>query len=153
MNGRISCLKDIVQKQQNDLEAQSKIIRLKGIWKNLLKITNIPSTSLDYECSLVVTWLSLQCAHDATRPIDSISDETKSGRPSIGINQFLESMQSLFSQSEEKIQQYSKENSELRIRLNENSAKRYNLNRQLSDQFQFIQRLEMETEDWQSRAR
>lgn len=153
MKGRILCLTDIVQRLQNDIEAQEKILRLKGIWGNLLKTTSLtPISSYDDECSLVITWLSLQCAHDANQPIHGINTKHWEKKSELGINQLLETMQHLYNISEEKIHQLTKENTDLRKVLNENDAKRHNLMSQLNDSLEYLQQMEMEVEDWRSRS-
>jgi hypothetical protein len=144
---------DIVQKQQHEYEVQNKILRLRGIWSSLLKTTNIsPISQFEDECSTVITWLSIQCARDASRPIIS-KDYHRSGSESLDISQFLATMQVLYNCSEENGRKVAKENSDLRRRLNEDGARCERLIQELENHEVVRSRLEMELEDWRSRAR
>jgi hypothetical protein len=152
---------DIVQKQQNELEAQQSILRLRGIWSNLLKITKVPLlSSCEDDCSTVITWLSLQCAHDASRrpKASHATHHHKETEPllvhgSLDINQLLETMQRLYNESEEKSSKLTKENCDLRRLLNENGAQRQRLLQEVERGQLTVSGLEMEIEDWRSRAR
>jgi hypothetical protein len=156
---------DIVQQQQNELEAQQKFLRLRGLWSNLLKTTNLPSISSDDHCSTVITWLSLQCARDASRqPTVSPRHQTCSGSNksktmggteagSLDINQLLETMQTLYNESEEKSAKLTRENCDLRRLLNENGAQRQRLLQEVEKYQTALSGIEMENEDWRSRAR
>lgn len=139
---------EIVQKQQNEIEIQNNIFRLRGVWGSLLKTTNIPSLAeYDDECSTVMTWLSLKCAHDAKVSLN------KHDHIEFDINHLLNMMQTLFNESEEKSYKLSYENRDLRRLLNENGAKYQKLLQESEYHHSLIQKLEMEVEDWRSKAR
>lgn len=151
LTARVHTLMDIVQKQQNEYEAQNKILRLRGIWSNLLKsaTTSRPS-QYDDECSTVITWLSLQCARDASRSLNS-QNYRNSG--SLDISQLLATMQTLYHDSEESGLRVMRENCDLRRRLNEDGARCQRLIQELESREMIMSRMEMEMEDWRSRAR
>ena len=142
---------DIVQNQQNEYEVQNKILRLRGMWSNLLKTTVIsPLSQFDDECSTVITWLSLQCARDANR---SLKSQNHHYSESLDICQLLATMQTLYNKSEESGLKVMKENCDLRRRLNEDGAKCQRLIQELEIREMALSRMEMELEDWKSRAR
>jgi hypothetical protein len=139
LGGRIECLMEVVQQQQAKLDAQERVIALKGIWANLL-LTSSPSSvgtgpgaaaRLEEDCSAVITWLSLQCARDASRSGDDLlggrgASPVREGSvmgAAISIHTLLDRIHDMTRRFEEVHSDLGKENAELRRVLQSNAAR------------------------------
>lgn len=137
LNGRIECLMQVVQQQQAKLDAQERLIALKGIWANLIqtRATGKDQKKLEDDCSAVITWLSLQCAQDASRSGNELLEEDKGvGRGGkASITMLLDRIHEMHYRCDEIYSGLGKENSDLRRVLQGNAARREGDKKQIEE--------------------
>lgn len=180
LNGRISCLLEIVREQQESLDRKQETLALKGVWSNLLNVSpdgNVRHPSqkkdnkrgggeeketgkgggdegeLDEYAANVLTWLSLQCAQEASRWSHTTAGHRQQmqqdiyphiherGKPSStssssslskdiddqlgsisSVTELVQKVRGLFHSLDAMTQSTEKENSTMRVKLQEMSA-------------------------------
>lgn len=146
---------EVVRQQQVKIDGQARSLAVKSIWTNLLNTTHTPSDDqLEDDCARVITWISLQCAHDASKSIEEHGDESSlvGGAP-LFLSRVMDCVQDLHSRSHNALLQQSKENDDLRRRLQEAGARREVDRKALSDRSTECCRLQEEMTHWADRAR
>jgi hypothetical protein len=106
---------DIVQHQQEKIEQYEQLMTLKGIWKQLLHITQDHNfNDMEENCSIIMSWLSIKCAEDVTANASSVSSNQASNQKrhrqqdavsNIHINDFIIRISQYFNEMDDKYRQ------------------------------------------------